>query len=673
MKFLTNLSIRVKIIAGLGLMQLIIAIIAGSTLLSLSQTQDGVVTIADDIQPAVLKAGALEHSLDKANSALGFYLLSKETRHREAYEQSLKQADGLLFDLAAMPLVAADTELSLQVAAIAEDVERFKGYQSRMVELVEKPAENIPALAFAAESINPLSQQLLQLISGMIMAEEEEDANVERRRLLMDMDNLRYAWANVMNGVRAYLAFRQTPSLQEINLYLGSVDEGIARLQAQEDLLGLDQLDALEQFADLKERFAANLGKMIALHGSDAWRTDAHLVRTEVGPLLNDISHKVEGLVTDLSAQAKDTVGALVEQVEGTSTLATGLLVAGLLMGGVIIWLVMSTVVRPLNQTLHALQDIVEGEGDLTRRLDDSSRDEVGQLAQGFNKFAGLVHGIIREMTGYTGRLSASAERLSAVTEETSRGVEQQQHRTDEVVTAVNQMAATGREVASNTAAAADAASNADAAADEGRQVVGQTMEVIDSLSQEVRRAAEVIHRLEDDSESIGGVLDVIRGIAEQTNLLALNAAIEAARAGEQGRGFAVVADEVRTLASRTQESTAEIQNMIERLQTGASEAVKVMEHGTARADESVQQAAKAGSALDAISEAVSVISQMNVQIASAAEEQNAVAEDINKSVVAISEITEQTAAGAQQTASASNELNQLSGQLSDMVRQFRV
>ena len=654
-------------------MQLIVAIIAASALVSLSDTQDSVGTIADDIQPAVLKASALEHSLDKANSALGFYLLSKEVSHRQAYEKNLQHVDSLLGELKGMSLVASSADLSSRVEAIAEDVARYQSYHGRMIELVEKPAKNIPALAYAAENINPLSQQLLQLLSGMIQTEGEEEASDERRQLLMEIESIRYAWANVMNGLRAYLAFRHSSSLQEINLYMGSVDAGVDRLQAMEDLLTLDQADALEQFLPLKEEFATHLGKMLAIHGSDSWRIDAHLIRSEVGPLLASVSAKVEALVAELGEQAQTMVNDLAEQVDGTNTLVSTLLVIGLLLGGVIAWGIMVVVVKPLDQTLYALRDIVDGDGDLTRRLDESSRDEIGQLAQGFNKFASLVHDIIREMVGYTGRLSESAERLSMVTEETSRGAEQQQHCTDEVVTAVNEMAATGREVASNTSAAAEAAQNADAAANDGRQVVSQTIEVIDTLAQEVRRAGEVINRLESDSESIGGVLDVIRGIAEQTNLLALNAAIEAARAGEQGRGFAVVADEVRTLASRTQESTAEIQSMIERLQGGAREAVQVMAQGSARADESVQQAAKAGTALDTISEAVAVINQMNVQIASAAEEQNAVAEEINKSVVAISEITEQTAAGAQQTASASNELNQLSEQLSGMVRQFKV
>jgi methyl-accepting chemotaxis protein len=233
-------------------------------------------------------------------------------------------------------------------------------------------------------------------------------------------------------------------------------------------------------------------------------------------------------------------------------------------------------------------------------------------------------------------------------------------------------MAATSQEVARNTAAAANAARQADSETQAGREVVNQAIDAIDHLAQEVVSAADVIHRLEAESGKIGTVLDVIRGIAEQTNLLALNAAIEAARAGEQGRGFAVVADEVRTLATRTQESTQEIQKMIERLQTGAKSAVQVMEQGRSKAQVSVQQAARAGTSLDTIATAVSAISDMNAQIASAAEEQGAVAEEINRNITNISQIANQTASGAEQTATASAELAKLAARLQTHVGRFK-
>ena len=673
MKYLKNLSIKIKVISGFGLMQVIMAVISVSALVSLTAMQGDVVTIANDIQPAVLSAGELEFRLEKANSSLGFYLLSKEDSHKEAYQSNLKHVDDILAQLRGMSLVQSRPDIAEQVESIAADVESFKSYQERMLHLATNSGDNLPATKYTAQEMNPISQQLLQLVSGMIQTESEEEATPARRQLLLDMEKLRYGWSNIMNGLRAYLAFRQDSSLKEIQIYRESVETTLKRIQDKEDALTLDQADALEQFLPKKDEFFQKLDKMVAIHGGEAWRTDAHLIRTEIGPLLERVSGKLEQLVSGLREQVSSTSDELVGQVNSTNTLVSTMLIFGLVLGGIIAWAIMKVIIAPLQTALEAMADIVGGEGDLTRRLDDSSKDEIGQLAHGFNLFASMVHHIIKEIMGYTEQLIHSADRLAIVTEETSRGADRQQHQTDEVVAAVNELAATGQEVARNTNAAAEAAQNADDAAGQGRIVVGQTIDAIDGLASEVNSASEVIHRLEADSEAIGSVLDVIRGIAEQTNLLALNAAIEAARAGEQGRGFAVVADEVRTLASRTQESTAEIQTMIERLQVGSQEAVRVMDHSKGHANKTVEQAAAAGTALQSISEAVDIINQMNTQIATAAEEQNAVAENINQAVVNISNVTEQTAAGAQQTASASNELNELSEHLSGIIKQFKV
>lgn len=312
-------------------------------------------------------------------------------------------------------------------------------------------------------------------------------------------------------------------------------------------------------------------------------------------------------------------------------------------------------------------------QGDLTYKINIQGKDEFAwmcwEYSQGRKGFASLV----KEILGSAGQLAAAAEELSAITEQSNSGVMRQQGEIEQVATAMNEMSATVSEVSRNAANAASAAQEADNSAKEGWQVVNTTVETINNLASEVERTSEVIENLKGDSISIGTVLDVIRDIAEQTNLLALNAAIEAARAGEQGRGFAVVADEVRTLASRTQQSTCEINNMIERLQNGASQAVSVMEMGRSKAEESVEQAAKAGEALQSITNVVDNIKSMNMQIASAAEEQSATAEEINRNIVNISEVAQDTAEGSQQTASASDQLAKLASSLQTQVGKFKV
>ena len=326
---------------------------------------------------------------------------------------------------------------------------------------------------------------------------------------------------------------------------------------------------------------------------------------------------------------------------------------------------------RRASTLVEAIQNIKKG--DLTQKVVIPGKSDFSWMAFELNSARKNVANLVHTLVGGVSQLNTATHNMEAISKETVDGVLKQQTETTQVATAMNEMTASVQEVARTASSAADAARDADSESKAGKQVVMETMEAIDSLADEVEKAADQLGSLEADIGNIGAIVDVIRGITEQTNLLALNAAIEAARAGEHGRGFAVVADEVRTLAARTQSSTHEIEEMVERLQQGAQVAVKVMNDSRERARDSVEKASSAGAALDTITAMISTMDEMSAQISSAANEQSSVAEDINRGIVNISQVAEHTAEGARESSVAVETLSSLSSQLQEASAKFKV
>jgi methyl-accepting chemotaxis protein len=351
-----------------------------------------------------------------------------------------------------------------------------------------------------------------------------------------------------------------------------------------------------------------------------------------------------------------------------------GLIIAiGLLICTVLVLGIPLLVTRPLHNLLNRIEQIAEGDGDLRVRLEVLSRDELGKLSDAFNRFLDKLQPLIREVGRVTGEVAESAQTLAGMAAANDRLITSEHAAVDQVSTAATEMSAAVHEVARNAQNAADAARSAEVQSLEGAEVVGATIHAIRQLAHEVESASDTIQTLEQETANIGAVLAVIKGIAEQTNLLALNAAIEAARAGEQGRGFAVVADEVRALAARTQDSTKDIQQMIERLQGGVQNAVKAMHVGSEKARFSVERAAGVDGALSATGDAVARINDMAAQIATACEEQSSVTEEIARNISDIRDLSNEAAQTSEQSTQASARLSELSHGLAQLVGRFRV
>ncbi|MBG4324164.1 methyl-accepting chemotaxis protein [Pseudomonas aeruginosa] len=349
-----------------------------------------------------------------------------------------------------------------------------------------------------------------------------------------------------------------------------------------------------------------------------------------------------------------------------------GLGLGAAVLGLLVLWLSARGVTRPILGVAHMLRDIASGEGDLTQRLPHTGRDELGELAGWFNRFLDKLQPIIRDVKVSVRDARSTADQSAAISSQTSAGMQQQFREIDQVATASHEMTATAQDVARSAAQAADAARGADQATRDGLALIDRTTQSIDSLAANLTSAMGQVEQLASSSEEIGSVLEVIRAIAEQTNLLALNAAIEAARAGDAGRGFAVVADEVRNLARRTQDSVEQIRGVIEGLQQGTRDVVDAMHGSHRQAQGSVEQVDEAVAALQRIGEAVTVINDMNLQIASAAEEQSSVAEEINRNVAAIRDVTESLSSQAEESAQVSQSLHRLANHQQGLMEQFK-
>ncbi|MCG7938713.1 MAG: methyl-accepting chemotaxis protein [Candidatus Thiodiazotropha lotti] len=379
--------------------------------------------------------------------------------------------------------------------------------------------------------------------------------------------------------------------------------------------------------------------------------------------------HQTDELIAQLDGEINATVSSRIKQGNIVTLGASTLLLVVLI--GVMFWL-SGYIRRPIQQFSSVFTQAAQ-EHDLTLRTDIGGESEIGNMAKSFNRMMDEFQTLLQKVNDSTQAVATASSQVKQVTSATAKGVQQQQIESDQVSTAMNEMAATVQEVARNAMQAAETSTEADQEAGSGAAVVAQSVNGVQSLADKIESVAVTIKDLEVESGNIGTVLSVINGIAEQTNLLALNAAIEAARAGEQGRGFAVVADEVRTLAKRSQSATEEIKTIIERLQNKSQQAVSAMDAGRGQVHISVEQSTQGGASLQSISGSVSHIRDMNTQIATASEEQSAVAEEINQSIVRIAQIAQQSAAGAEQMTETSSELAGLTEQLQTDIAQFKL
>ncbi|WPP01552.1 methyl-accepting chemotaxis protein [Pseudomonas sp. HR96] len=477
--------------------------------------------------------------------------------------------------------------------------------------------------------------------------------------------------------------FRTLSYFMQVNRSQADIDKAEARLQTLSDQANatvaayaplVSSSEEGTAFTQFKQALANYLGAQARLRQASLGHRDADipgLINGELKQFSDQMSPLLEQLL-DINRKGADAaVASSAANYSQARLIIIGVLVLVALLTAILAMVLTRSIVRPLGQAVQAAEEVANG--DLTKTVLVQGRDEVTRLQQAMSTMQGNLRDTLQQISGSATQLASAAEELNVVTEEGSRALSQQNDEIEQAATAVNEMTAAVEEVASNAVNTSSASQQSSEAAMAGRERVRETVAAIQQMNSDVQVTSEQMRSLAEQSRDIGKVLDVIRAIAEQTNLLALNAAIEAARAGEAGRGFAVVADEVRALAHRTQQSTQEIESMVHGIQQGSGRAVESMQNSSDRAQGTLDVARSAGDALEEITRSIGEISERNLVIASAAEEQAQVAREVDRNLVNIRDLSVQSSAGAHQTSAASNELTRLAVELNSMVGRFKV
>lgn len=635
---LSNIRVNAKLAVGFG----IVLLLTMMTALTGWHSTNSILERSDKISDiGVLNSLTKDLRIQRLR-----YQSDRNEQTAAAVTKTIKNIEDNQLHLGKLLTAPDDLRLLSEQGRIVQD---YRGYFTALEQSFAKRDVAFASLRQSAEQANKeLNESVDEIINASAVSQENLQQLLKVSQLGQKIQQVRlevygYSYTNDANKERSARA---------------GIDEVISELAGLLENASAQQQANLKQVAQALQQYRSNLQNFATEVEAGL---EARKQMIAVGERLETLSQEL--IESQTHKRSSDAQGAH-QQMVITSVLA---MVLGILAA----WIITAQIVRPLLDVLQAAERIASG--DLSQDISVDRRDELGQLQRSMQNMTVKLRGLIGGISNSITQIASAAEELSAVTEQTSAGVNSQKIETDQVATAMNEMTATVQDVARNAQAASEAAEVADQQARAGDKVVGEAIDQIERLATEVSNSTQAMSTLKQESDKIGTVLDVIKAVAQQTNLLALNAAIEAARAGEAGRGFAVVADEVRSLAQRTQQSTEEIEGLILSLQNGTQQVSLVMETSRVLTDSSVELTRRAGTALESITRTVSTIQLMNHQIATAAEQQTVVAEEINRSVLNVRDISEQTAGASDETAASSVELARLGNELQVMVSHFRI
>lgn len=666
---LSNLTIRTKLYVGMIGVGLLLIVITAMALWNLNLVKNHLKTVITVDQPRAFATLEMAKDMERFSAYLVSYMLTGDEQKLQAVKKQLarvqeeaRRLENKLPEAKQRQMLNEVRQVLDQVAAKLPEIEAMQ----------KDDTIKYPALKVVSSGMDQAAQQVQGAISEMIRSElaEMDPERTDMLQLLIDMQK---TWLNIMINLRGFVAFRSENMAQNIDNFLDVFENALNKLEAHADELTLEEEEGLPLIREAYQQWRENYMVLKTVLTSDKWRMDAWTYENEIDPMLQraegHLSHLLNAVIQAIQSKGQEAE----QETQRNIWLMSGLAGGGLLLGLVVMLVVMRSILSSLDDLREAMKKVSSGEADLTLRLPEKGRDELAEISRGFNVFVSRIQEVVRKLVEDAQSLERAALVLYEQTEGAQKGIDTQFKSVEQLTELMQQLEHEASEVAGFSTNTARAANNAIERVDDGVEKVSGTQRTIQTLGEVMHSLRESISLLDKESETIGSVINVIEEIAEQTNLLALNAAIEAARAGEHGRGFAVVADEVRQLAQRTQESTQEISNVINRIRANTRQTVERMQAGEKATEESKASIEEAESSLKPVVTLMRDLTALSDEMQKVAQHETELVRTIGQQIGQIREVTEDTVEQTRATREEGERLRQIAQHLDSLLRSFRV